>query len=94
MKSVEFLIGEFKDGRLMFLFLFKDGPNFRIHREANLTYYTWCPTDDDLKAALKIYEAVNRFNLEFKRKKINGRRAEEEHKRSLDVKRSRMSFYI
>ena len=68
MTSVDFLIKEFPDGRLMLLIVFRDGKNFRVHRKGNTTYYTWCAHEDDLYMALKAYEAVNRFNSTFKKK--------------------------
>jgi len=74
MKTVDFLIEEFPDGRLMLLLVFRDGKNFRAHRKGNTTYYTWCAHEDDLNMALKIYEAVNRFNSELK-KKLNEKQA-------------------
>lgn len=83
MKTVEFVVKEFPDGRLMLLIEFKEGKNFRIHKRQYETFYTWCAHEDDLRMALKIYQAVNRFNMEFK-KKLNERR--EVMKRGLDLK--------
>ena len=68
MITVDFLIKEFPDGRLMVLLGFRDGKNFRVHRKGNNTYYTWCPHEDDLIMALKIYTAANGFNGKFKKK--------------------------
>jgi len=82
MKTVEFVIGEFKDGRLMFLLLFRDRKNFRIYRQGNITYYTWCPTEEDLSMAGRIYKAVDLFNS-LSRKKLNERQAV---KQVLDLK--------
>ena len=65
MITADFLIKEFPDGRLMILLGFEDGKNFRVHRKGNVTRYTWCPHEDDLKIAVKIYNAVNRFNTKF-----------------------------
>lgn len=73
MNTVEFLVKEFPDGRLMFLIQFEDGKNFRAHRKGNKTKYTWCAHEDDLEMANKIYKAVDRFNKEFI-KKQNERR--------------------
>lgn len=82
MKTVEFVIRKFKDGRLMLLFLFRDSKNFRIHREGNITYYTWCPSEEDLSMAGRIYKAVDLFN-NLSRKKLNERQAV---KQVLDLK--------
>lgn len=75
MKTVEFLVKEFPDGRLMSVIIFRGGKNFRIHRNGNDTYYSWCYHEDDLRMALKIYQAVNRFNMEFKKKMTERREA-------------------
>jgi len=68
MKSVEFLVDEFPDGRLMLLIVFREGKNFRIHRKNGETYYTWCGHDADFKMAVKIYQAVDRFNRDLRKK--------------------------
>ena len=83
MITVDFLIKEFPDGRLMFLIRFREGKNFRIHETENGMYYTWCPHEDDLKTSIKIYQASNTFNIDFL-KKLNERR--EAIKRGLDFK--------
>ena len=68
MITVDFLIREFPDGRLMLLLGFREGKNFRAHRKGNTIYYTWCPHEDDLKTAGKIYEATNSFNSKLIKK--------------------------
>ncbi len=81
MKTTEFVIRKFQDGRLMLLFLFRDSKNFRIHRDGNMTYYTWCPSEEDLKMASRVYRAVNLSNV-FSRRKLN----ETEAGQHLDLK--------
>lgn len=83
MKTVEFIVKEFPDGRLMLLIEFKEGKNFRIQRRQNAMRYTWCAHEDDLKMAVKIYEAVDRFNKEFKKRLDERRKA---LKRNFDSK--------
>ena len=73
MKTVEFVIKEFPDGRLMLLIQFEKGKNFRVHRKGTTTFYTWCPHEDDLKFVNKLYNALDKDNKEFK-KKQNERR--------------------
>lgn len=62
METVEFLVKEFSDKRLMLLIVFKEGKNFRIHRRNGETYYTWCPHEYTLKFAKRLYETLDNDN--------------------------------
>jgi len=91
MNTVEFLVKEYPDGRLMLLIIFREGKNFRIHRNNGETYYTWCPHEADVKMTNKLYEALDRNNKEFKKKQ--GVAHEQEERRDLKKDSDLKLFY-
>lgn len=84
MTTLDFILKEFPDGRLMSLIIFREGKNFRIHKGKDGTYYSWCYHEDDLNMALKVYRAVSRFNTELFKKLNEGQKA---IKKSFNLKR-------